>query len=82
MKLDTTWNEHGKIWYYFTTPQEAQATRLEGVVFNAALGVWRSIAAYACKSCGTETLTHTRDCERARVRQTKQSFLKPKHLHS
>jgi hypothetical protein len=67
MKLDTTWNEHGKIWYYFTTPQEAQAARVEGVVFNAAVGVWRSIAAYACKSCGTETLTHTPDCERAPV---------------
>jgi len=24
MKLQTTWNEHGKIWHYFTTPQEAK----------------------------------------------------------
>jgi hypothetical protein len=29
--------------------------------------VWRSIAAYACKSCGTETDTHTPDCERAQA---------------
>ena len=61
MKLQTTWNEHGKIWHYFTTPQEAQTTCVEGVVVNAALGVWRSIAAYACKS----TETHTPDCEHA-----------------
>jgi len=31
MKLNTTWNEHGKVWYYFTTPQEAQAACVEGV---------------------------------------------------
>lgn len=65
MKLATTWNEHGKIWHYFTTPQEAQAACREGSVFKAPLGVWRSIAAYACKSCKTETDTHTPDCERA-----------------
>ena len=65
MKLKTTWNEHGKIWHYFTTSREAEAARVEGVVFNAARAVWRSIAAYACKSCGTETDTHTLDCERA-----------------
>jgi len=65
MKLNTTWNEHGKLWYYFTTPQEAQAACVEGVAFNAAVGVWRSIAAYDCKSCGTKTVTHTPDCERA-----------------
>ena len=59
MKLETTWNEHGKIWHYFTTSREAEAARVEGVVFNAARGLWRSIAAYACKSCGTETDTHT-----------------------
>ena len=53
MKLDTTWNEHGKIWHYFTTSREAEAARVEGVVFNAARGVWRSIAAYTCKSSGT-----------------------------
>ena len=65
MKLNTTWHENGKVWYYFTTPQEAQVARLEGVVFHAALGVWRSIAAYARKSCGTETVTHTPECDRA-----------------
>ena len=65
MKLETTWNEHGKIWHYFTTSREANAARVEGVVLNPARGIWRSIAAYACKSCGTETDTHTPDCERA-----------------
>jgi len=67
MKLNTTWNEHGKVWYYFTTPQEAEAARVEGVVFYAAVGVWRSIAAYDCKSCGTKTITHTPDCKHARA---------------
>lgn len=47
MKLETTWNEHGKIWHYFTTSREAKAARVEGVVLNPARGVWRSIAAYA-----------------------------------
>ena len=44
MKLETTWNEHGKIWHYFTTSREAKAARIEGVVLNPARGVWRSIA--------------------------------------
>ncbi len=65
MRLNTTWNDGGKIWHYFTTSQEAEAARVEGVVVNAAVGTWRSIATYACKSCGTETDTHTPDCERA-----------------
>jgi hypothetical protein len=79
MKLQTTWNEHDKIWHYFTTSREAQAARVEGVVFKAAVGLWRSIAAYACKSCGTETDTHTPDCERA-PRRKKQYQISSKHI--
>ena len=59
MKLETTWNEHGKIWHYFTTSREAQAARVEGVVFKAAVGLLRSIAAYACSRAERkQILTH------------------------